>query len=41
MTDLFENVALLVLLLMSGIGITVTVLIMFLKALDYFENGHE
>lgn len=41
MTDLFENVALLALLLMSGVGVTVTVLIMLLKALDYFENGHE
>ena len=38
MTDLLENVALLVALLAAGVGATFVVLIFFIKALDYMEN---
>jgi hypothetical protein len=38
MTDLLENVGLLVLLMLAGVSTTVTVLIMFIKALDYLES---
>lgn len=38
MTDLLENVGLLVALMVAGVSTTVAVLIMFIKALDYLEN---
>lgn len=41
MLDIFENVALLVALMLAGIGATYVVLIMCIKAFDYFENGHD
>jgi hypothetical protein len=41
MTDILENVALLTVLLLSGVAITVTTLIMLIKALDYLENGYD
>lgn len=36
--DAIENIALMVALMMAGVGTTVTVLIMFIKALDYLES---
>lgn len=41
MTDLLENVGLMVALMVSGIGITYCVLIMFVKAIDYLEGRND
>jgi hypothetical protein len=41
MTDLLENVGLLVALMLVGVGTTYVVLIMCIKAFDYLENGHD
>jgi uncharacterized membrane protein len=38
MTDLLENVGLMVALLAAGVGATFIVLIFFIKCLDYMEN---
>jgi len=38
MTDVLENVGLLVALMASGIGATFIILILFIKTLDYLEN---
>ena len=41
MNDILENVLLLAALMFAGVGATVTVLIMMVKAMDFFENGME
>ena len=38
MTDVLENVGLLVALMASGIGATFFILILLIKTLDYLEN---
>lgn len=38
MTDMLENVGLLVALMFAGVSATVSVLILLIKALDYLEN---
>lgn len=38
MNDLFENIALLFALMFSGAGVTVVVLVLFLKFLDFVDN---
>ena len=41
MLDMFENVLLLAALMFAGVSATVAILIMLIKAFDYFENGHD
>ena len=41
MTDILENIALLTALLLSGIAITVTTMIMLVKALDYLGDNDD
>ena len=41
MNDILENVLLLAALMFAGVGATVAVLIMMVKAMDFFENGME
>lgn len=38
MTDLMENVGLLAALMFAGVGATVAVLVLLIKAFDYMEN---
>lgn len=41
MNDMLENVGLMLALMLSGIGLTYCVLIMFIKAIDYLENRND
>lgn len=41
MEDIVENVGLMLALMVSGIGVTVAALILFVKAIDYLEGRND